>query len=349
MLTPVTPPADGDVAEVTDGVRWVRLPMPFEPASVNAYLLSDGDGWLLVDTGIDDEATAAAWDRLLEGPLRGDRVTGILVTHWHNDHLGMTGRLGRRLDAPLLIHPDEYARAERELALTDDERGRTERAFMLGHGADPVQLERWIADGLASYVRISDLPPEHIAIAGDGPLAFGDGPLEAVTVSGHSPASTTLHDRGRGFCLAADQLSGHMVPSIGVLSDEADADPLGAFLVTTDRLRALIDDETLVLPGHEELFLGARGTFARIVARHAAAMNRVLDAAAARAVTAGELVPVLTRAAPGPTWYGFVVARAIAYVHHLEQRGLVVRDGAVGSYAFRAVPGAHVDPDELVG
>jgi glyoxylase-like metal-dependent hydrolase (beta-lactamase superfamily II) len=37
----------------------------------------------VIDTGLDDAPTRAAWDALLAGPLRGRKLTRILVTHYH--------------------------------------------------------------------------------------------------------------------------------------------------------------------------------------------------------------------------------------------------------------------------
>jgi hypothetical protein len=42
-------PGTDKVVEVTTGVLWVRLALPFRLNHVNIYLLADGDGWAMVD------------------------------------------------------------------------------------------------------------------------------------------------------------------------------------------------------------------------------------------------------------------------------------------------------------
>ncbi|MGX1101601.1 MBL fold metallo-hydrolase [Amorphus sp. MBR-141] len=37
---------------------------------MNIYLIEDGDGYAVVDTGISDDVTRAAWRALMAGPLR---------------------------------------------------------------------------------------------------------------------------------------------------------------------------------------------------------------------------------------------------------------------------------------
>jgi glyoxylase-like metal-dependent hydrolase (beta-lactamase superfamily II) len=42
----------GAVMEVTSGVYWLRMPLPFALNHINLWLLEDNDGWTVVDTGI---------------------------------------------------------------------------------------------------------------------------------------------------------------------------------------------------------------------------------------------------------------------------------------------------------
>ena len=62
-------PGPDQVVEMMPGLLWVRLKLPFRLNHVNIYLLADGDGWTMIDTGIGNEATIAAWTALFEGPL----------------------------------------------------------------------------------------------------------------------------------------------------------------------------------------------------------------------------------------------------------------------------------------
>ena len=44
-------PGPNEVVEVMPGVLWARLKLPFRLNHVNIYLLADGDGWAMVDSG----------------------------------------------------------------------------------------------------------------------------------------------------------------------------------------------------------------------------------------------------------------------------------------------------------
>ena len=50
-------PEPGGVHPVAEGVWWLHMPLPFSLARINLWLLEDGDGWTVVDTGIGDQAS----------------------------------------------------------------------------------------------------------------------------------------------------------------------------------------------------------------------------------------------------------------------------------------------------
>ena len=46
-------PGEGEIVALADGVGWARLPMPGSLNHINVWLLDDGDGVAVVDTGLD--------------------------------------------------------------------------------------------------------------------------------------------------------------------------------------------------------------------------------------------------------------------------------------------------------
>ena len=100
------PPAPGQVIEVAPGILWARIPLPFRLNHINVYLIDDGDGWAILDTGIGNDATRAVWDALVNGPLAGRRLTRLIVTHFHPDHIGLAGWLCERFVAAAADEPD---------------------------------------------------------------------------------------------------------------------------------------------------------------------------------------------------------------------------------------------------
>ena len=60
--------------EVAPGILWLRLALPYRLDHVNVYLIEDGAGFAVLDTGLDDAPTRAAWEALLKDANRAGDV-----------------------------------------------------------------------------------------------------------------------------------------------------------------------------------------------------------------------------------------------------------------------------------
>jgi glyoxylase-like metal-dependent hydrolase (beta-lactamase superfamily II) len=50
-------PPTGETREVAPGVHWIRMPLPFALNHINLWLIEDGEGVVIVDTGYGLEGT----------------------------------------------------------------------------------------------------------------------------------------------------------------------------------------------------------------------------------------------------------------------------------------------------
>ena len=78
-------PELGAAIQVAEGVFWCRLPIPFELDHINVWLLDDGDGFTLVDTGINAGKTRGAWKALFSDIVKDLGINRVIVTHFHPD------------------------------------------------------------------------------------------------------------------------------------------------------------------------------------------------------------------------------------------------------------------------
>lgn len=74
-----------------DGGRW--------EVDNNVWLVGDDTEVLVIDAAHDAAAIAEA--------VGGARVTAIVCTHAHNDHVNAAPELAARVGAPVLLHPDD--------------------------------------------------------------------------------------------------------------------------------------------------------------------------------------------------------------------------------------------------
>src|SRR5919198_1556032 len=102
------PPEPAETLQVAAGVRWLRMPLPFALDHINLWLLEDGPGWTIVDTGYAMPRTKELWEQIFSHGLNGLPITRVIVTHYHPDHIGLSGWLTERWQVPLWITEKEW-------------------------------------------------------------------------------------------------------------------------------------------------------------------------------------------------------------------------------------------------
>src|SRR5678815_5285501 len=101
-------PEPGAIKNVAPGIYWLRMPLPFQLNHINLWLVEDGDGWTIVDTGVGLDDTRALWERVFATHLDGRPVRRVLVTHFHPDHMGNAGWLTARWQTELWCTQAEW-------------------------------------------------------------------------------------------------------------------------------------------------------------------------------------------------------------------------------------------------
>jgi len=312
------PPAPGEVIEVRPGVFWARLALPFRLDHVNIYFVEDGAGLALIDTGIDNKASRDAWEALIAGPLKGRKLTRIIATHFHPDHIGLAGWLSERFDLPLAMSHAEYLIA---LNIRLDPQGlKSEpyRGFYRSHGLSDEATEILLGQGL-NYLRMVSTPPRTFSrVLADDRLRIGGRAFEAITGAGHSPEQVMLYSHEDNLILSADQVLAKISPNVSVEAMEPDGDPLGLYLRSLDKLKRTLPEDTLVLPGHNLPFVGLHKRADELAAHHEARCAAILEACKNAPQTVAELVPVIFgRPIDDPHQLVFAFGEALAHVNFL--------------------------------
>lgn len=318
------PPEPGGAREVAEGVLWLRLPLPIRPDHLNAYALDDGDGWTIVDTGLDTEGVRAAWERLLEGPLGGRPVRRVIVTHHHPDHVGRAGWFQAK-GAELWATRTAWLYA-RMLVLDVQERPTPEAlGFWRGAGMDPEILAARAAGRPYNFADVvAPLPLGFRAIAQGDEIAAGGRRWRVEIGNGHAPEHATLWGVGHDLVLVGDQVLPVITPNLGVYPTEPEADPVGDWLAACARLRGLAEPRHLALPGHRLPFTGLPERLDEMVAHQREALDRLLEHLA-EPRTAADCFGVLYQRRIGKAEYGLALAEAVGHLNHLRRRGEVAR------------------------
>ena len=324
-------PAPGDVIVVAPGILWARIPLPFRLDHVNIYLLEDGDGWAVLDTGIGNDATRAAWGALRAGPLAGRRLTRLIVTHFHPDHIGLAGWLAERFALPLLTSQTTYLSCLNISLSPGALDAKPYRDFYLRNGLDPAITARVTTQGHGYLRMVTGLPPTFERLVAGDTLNLGGRTFSVLTGDGHAPEQVMLYCAAERLLLAADQVLAKISPNVSVWAVDPHGDPLGLYLRSLTSLKARLAADTLVLPGHQLPFYGLHLRSDELMRHHEQRCAAIIAACRSRPRSAAELVPVIFHQALDAHQMSFAFSEVLAHVNYLLREGILAwakeRDG----------------------
>jgi len=320
---PMAVPEAGEPALVAEGIFWLRLKLPFALDHVNLWIVDDGDGWTLVDTGLGDAPTKAVWQRLTTGFLAGRPIRRVLATHFHPDHAGNVGSLVAQTGAELLMSRTEWLTARMLAVDSSEEFVESGRQFDRACGVPEELLARRASRGNKYRQGVDPLPYRFTRLQAGQTVRLGGSRFEVIIGEGHSPEQVTLYAAERRLLIAADQVLPRISPNVAVWPSEPAADPLGGFLRSLD-LYAGLDPETLVLPSHKLPFIGLHERIAQLQAHHAERLDATLAACRQRP-SAWEATAVLFPRALDLHQLGFALGETLAHLNRLVASGQVRR------------------------
>ena len=317
------PPKIGEAIEVRPGIFWARLALPFRLDHVNIYLVEDGAGLALIDAGIDNKASRTAWEMLLALPLKGRKLTRIIATHFHPDHIGLAGWLCERFDLQLAMSQTEYLISLNIRLDPQALRSEPYRSFYLSRGLSAEGTEILLGHGL-NYLRMVATPPRtFLRLVAEEKVKIGSREFEVMTGAGHSPEQVMLYSADDNLILSGDQILAKISPNVSVEAMDPEGDPLGLYLRSLEKLKATLSEDVLVLPGHNLPFIGLRTRADELIAHHEARCRAIVEACKVEPQTVADLVPVIFgRKIEDPHQLVFAFGEALAHVN------LILRDGA---------------------
>jgi len=333
-------PSIGETWEVAPGVRWLRMPLPFKLDHINLWMLEDGDGWTLVDTGISTDETRDAWDQVFANTLNGKPVKRIIVTHFHPDHVGLAGWLCSRFKAPLWMPYGEWTTGRMLAAETGQTAGPVFHAFYKAAGISGDLLAQ-VDSRVGRYGgNISPIPPAVRRIAHGDEIDIGAHKWRVIEGNGHSPEHACLFCPDLKVLISGDQILPKISPNVSLWPQEPEADPLTKFLDSLKRFKDLPAD-TLVLPSHNWPFRGLLERLDDLADHHVERLDEALAACAARddvgGATATDVMAHLFKREMDTHQKFFALGESLAHLHRLMTQGRVRRYiDAMGVHRFQA-------------
>ncbi|OON59318.1 Zn-dependent hydrolase [Massilia sp. KIM] len=323
-----TIPVSGSLHTVAPGLRWARMPLPFALDHINLWLIEDAregrGGWSLVDCGAGTDATRAAWEQVLAEGLEGAPLLRVFATHCHPDHVGLSGWLCARFDAPFWTTTGEYAFARMMAAALPGVDGPSAIPHFERHGLKDAALLDQMRSRRNYYPSLVPAVPEAYTRLQDGQrVDIGGRQWRVITGFGHSPEHASLYSEELNILISGDMVLPRISTNVSVFAVEPEGNPLQLYLDSLDKFSGLPED-VLVLPAHGKPFRGLHTRIRQLREHHAARLAEVV-AACAEPKSAMDIVPLMFRRQLDAHQLSFALGEALAHLHKLWKDSVLLR------------------------
>jgi glyoxylase-like metal-dependent hydrolase (beta-lactamase superfamily II) len=278
----------GVVETVAAGVRRVLAPNPgpFTFTGTCSYIVGAGEV-AVIDPGPDDARHVAA----LLGAVRGEKVTHIVLTHAHRDHVGALPAFQAATGAPT------YAEGPHRPA----------RALHLGE-ANPL-------DASSDHRFHPD-----VVVPDSGHIEGRGWELTGIATPGHAANHMAYALGGTDMLFSGDHVMGWSTSIV--------APPDGAMSDYMASLRKLLArPERLYLPGHGDVVPNGPGLVHGLISHREARERAILDALEAGPLAIPEIVERIY-VGLDPRLKSAAGLSVLAHLEELVARGEVTTDGA---------------------
>lgn len=187
-------------------IHQLVIPTPFYVGPINIYLV-DEEPLTLIDTGPKtDEALEAVLAQIAEVGRRIEDLERIVLTHTHEDHCGLAGRLQEISGAMVYVHEWEarrlagdadyhvYQRLLKRMGVPDQTIAEFQEGYRrIGKYREPVETFRTYKD--------------------EDELVFANGSFIAIHTPGHTTGSTCFFRESNRLLLSGDTVLKRITPN----------------------------------------------------------------------------------------------------------------------------------------
>lgn len=342
------PPQAGQTREIAPGVLWIRMPMPFALDHINLWAIRDTDGWAIVDTGLQTLDTATAWQSLLAGSgvLGRSRVTRVLVTHMHPDHIGMAGWMTRRFECRLWMTRLEYLNCRVLTADTGREAPEDGVCFYRKAGWSEEDIDNYRARFGGFGKMIHRLPDSYRRMRDGERIVIGEHEWRVVVGRGHSPEHACLYCLDLQLLISGDQVLPKISSNVSVFPTEPDADPLSDWLASIEKIKREVPDDVLVLPAHNDPFRGLHARLDYLAQGHQRSLARLRDSLDEPKRAIDVFGALFSRPINDPHLLSLATGESVAHINYLLGCGEAVVGKMVDGVAWYEINPARKKANE---
>lgn len=334
-------PLPAELIEVAEDVFWLRMPMPFKLDHINLYLLSDDDGWWVIDTGLNTPITKNLWEEIASKYFFEKPLKGIICTHYHNDHTGMSGWLVERFGAKLYMSNTEFLTliAMKHLSDKKEKMPASYSEYCLKTGMEQGEF-KLLLDVLSNTNYMPELPFTFYRLSEGDFITIGKHRWQVFIGSGHSPEHVCLYSDAINVLVSGDQVLPKITSNICVSPSEPDANPLKNWLDSLDKLK-IFPEDCLVLPSHQLPFRGLHTRLTELKLHHTSALEKITNYCLDNSKKVVDVTNLMFPRLATPIDKFLATGEALAHLNYLVEMGKlsVIKDGKeLLSYSTNNLP-----------
>lgn len=249
------------------GVIQVTIDLPFRLNHVNCFLAEGENGWTILDTGLNDETSQAAWKEA----LTEKEVNTIFVSHYHPDHFGYAGGLQEKTNAVVwMTETDE--RNGLEVWNLEFVKELTERYLECGA---PIELANQMTGNTGDFTEhVTPYPVVTKHFKEGLKVPFGKYEYEVFETPGHSEGMICLFNKEKNVLFSCDHILPTITPNVSYWF-HGNPDPLAQFFDSLNKIKKL--EAEYVIPSHGKAFYDANKRIQEIIYHHDLRLEEVVE------------------------------------------------------------------------
>ncbi len=164
------------------------------------------------------------------------------------------------------------------------------------------------------------MPDSYHRIKDGDEIRIGAHLWRVVSGSGHSPEHACLYCPDLKLFISGDQVLPKISSNVSVFPTEPDGDPLTDWLTSLARIKTLVPNDVLVLPAHNDPFIGLHERLDHLIRGHERGLDR-LEKTLAEPKRAIDVFGSLFARKIGLDLLGMATGESMAHLNCLIVRG----------------------------
>jgi glyoxylase-like metal-dependent hydrolase (beta-lactamase superfamily II) len=219
------------------------------------------------------------------------------------------------------------------------------REFYRARGLDPEIAESILGRSGRYQSLTSPLPFSFRRVLHGDRLTLNARTFDVITGGGHAPEQLLLYCPDARILFPGDQIMLGITPNVSVSPRNPNGDVLGLFLASLSALASDIDEEALVLPGHNLPFMGLTKRVDAINRHHEARLDDIVHFCSHAPRSAADLLRVLFRSPIDRAVMELAFGEACAHVNRLLEQGRIATTiGGDGVERYTSKATGHPQP-----